>query len=163
MAKLPIIIVEADTPDGVAHYVTCLNHEHVFEHGLAREAIIGQLRQPPIGHVAISPDNFLRNSVFVEFMHGIVARYAPLEPDSIAEAKRQGNGYLYIIDQRTPNPRGRVPPEDIVGGFELRDGQIVPGKYVPNPNLRILSGNGFIQLDDFLQAKLINELLALRS
>ncbi len=68
---------------------------------------------------------FARNRVFVEFMHAVIARNAPEMPGFIAEAKRQGNGWVYIIDQRTPTPLGAVPPEHIVGVFEIKNGQVV--------------------------------------
>jgi hypothetical protein len=61
----------------------------------------------------------------------------------MAEAARLGNGWVYIIDQRTPTPGGQVPPEDIIGAFEVKDGDILPGSYRASPNHMILSPNGF--------------------
>src|SRR5262249_21366909 len=35
------------------------------------------------------------------------------------EALRQQDGWIYILDGRTPTPQGAVPPEDISGAFEV--------------------------------------------
>jgi hypothetical protein len=75
-----------------------------------------------------------------------------------AEAKSTGDGYLYVIDQRTPTPQGAVPPDDIIGAFEVKGGEIVAGSYRSNANHKILSARGFFQLDAPLLACLIQEL-----
>lgn len=154
-------ICRVDTPDGPKDYVTCLSHEHVFEHGLQPEAIVGVLVRPLVNGEQINPDNFARNRVFVDFMHSVIARRGPERPGFIAEAKRQGEGWLYVVDQRTPTPQGSVPPEDIVGVFEIRNGQVVVGSYRANPNHVILSANGFFFLGSELQPCLIEELVSL--
>jgi hypothetical protein len=127
MAELPIGICRVDTPEGDKDYVTCLPHEHMFAHGLPPEAIVGVLLRPLEPGEAITPAVFARNRIFVDFMHEAIARRGPGLPGLIAEAQRQGNGWIYIIDQRTPDPKGRIPPEDIVGGFAVEGGQIVAG------------------------------------
>ena len=40
-----------------------------------------------------------------------VARCGATLSGLIAEARRQGDGWVYIIDQRTRNPQGHIPPE----------------------------------------------------
>lgn len=152
-------ICRVDTPDGPKDYVTCLSHEHVFKHGLQPEAIVGVLVRPLENGEQINPDNFARNRVFVDFMHSVIARRGPELPGFIAEAKRQGEGWVYVVDQRTPTPQGAVPPEDIVGVFEIRNGQVVVGSYRASPNHVILSANGFFFLGAELQSCLIEELV----
>jgi hypothetical protein len=82
-------------------------------------------------------------------------------PGLIAKAKRQGEGWVYVVDQRTPFPQGAVPPEDIVGAFEIKDGQVVSGSYRPSPKHMILSASGFFRLGSELQPCLLEELNAL--
>src|SRR5262249_30472144 len=122
------------------------------------EVIIGVLSRPLGPGEAITPAVFARNRVFVDFLHGVIARRGPELPGLIAEARRQGAGWVYIIDQRTPTPQGPIPPEDILGGFEVKGGQVVPGSYRPNPKHRVLSADGFFRLGAELQDCLLEEL-----
>jgi hypothetical protein len=130
----------------------------VFRHGLPAEAIIGILRRPLGPGQTITPEVFARNRVFVEFMHAVIENRAPSQPGLIAEARRQGNGWVYIVDQRTRTPNGAVPPEDIVGAFEVKDGRVLADSYRPNPKHMILSPDGFFRLGEELQACLLQEL-----
>src|SRR5262245_11192596 len=129
MTELPLIVCSVDSPEGPKDYITCLNHEHVFQHGLPAEAIVGVLLRPLEAGEAITPGVFARNRTFVEFLHSVIARRGPTLPGLIAEAKRQGEGWVYVIDQRTPTPHDAVPPEDIIGAFKIENGQVVPGSY----------------------------------
>src|SRR5438128_488078 len=129
MAKLPIVVYCADTPDGAKDYVSCLPHEQVFARGLVPEAIIGVLLRPLAPGESIIPTVFARNRVFVDFMQGVVARRGPELPGLIAEARRQAEGWVYVIDQRTRTPQGAIPPEDIVGAFEVKGGKVLRDSY----------------------------------
>jgi hypothetical protein len=159
--KLPIFICRVDSPEGETDYVTCLRHEHVFANGLPSEAIIGVLLRPLGSVEAITPEVFSPNRVFVDFMHGVIARRGPQLQGLIAEASRQGNGLVVVVDQRTRNQEGRIPPDDIIGVFEVKNGQVAPGSYTPSPNHVRLSPDGFFQLDAELQMCLLEELSAL--
>jgi hypothetical protein len=158
MAELPITVCRVDSADGAKYYVTCLPHEQLCARGLAPEAIIGVLLRPLEPDEAITPAVFARNRVFVDFMHKVIARRGPELPGLIAEARRQGDGWVYVIDQRTRNPQGAVPPEDIIGAFEVRGGRVVPGSYRPFSSHIILTADGFFRLGAELQAFLLQEL-----
>lgn len=161
MTDLPITVCRVDTPEGPKDYVTCLSHELFFQHGLPAEAIIGVLLRPLESGEAITPNVFARNRVFVEFMHAMIARRGPDLLGLIAEAKRLGEGWVFVVDQRTPTPQGAVPPEDIVGAFKIKNGQVVLGSYQASPKHLILSANGFFRLSSELQSCLLEELVAL--
>ena len=160
-AKLPLTVCEVGTPDGTVAYVTLVPSGEAAQHGLFTQQIVGQLLDHQRTDELFAPDNFARNRAFVEFLHEVIRTHGPAVPGLVAEARTQGDGWVYIIDGRTPTPQGRVPPEDIVGGFAVKDGSIVAGSYQPNPNHRVLSANGFLQLDAALQAHLLDELTAL--
>lgn len=155
---LPISVCRVDTPDGVKDYVTYVPHQTAFERGLAPEAIIGVLLQPVDQVASITPAVFARNRVFVDFLHAVIARRGPELPGLVAEARRQGEGWVYIIDQRTRNPQGHIPPEDVIGVFAVQGGRIVPDSYQSCPKHLILSADGFFQLGAELQACLLEEL-----
>ena len=161
MAKLPIAVYLVDTPGGAKDYLSCLPHEQVFARGLAPEAILGVLLRTLGPGEPITPAVFARNRVFVDFIHGLIARRGPEQPGLVAEARRQGEGWVSVIDQRTPTPQGAIPPEDIIGAFEVKAGQVVPGSYRPNPRHMTLSADGFVQLGAELQVCLLEELARL--
>src|SRR5262249_21687975 len=117
----------------------------------------GQLLRPLEPGESITPDIFARNPAFVQLLHAVVARECPKQAKCVAEAKNIWNGYLYVIDQRTATPEGAVPPEDIIGAFEVQGGALVPASYKPNPNHRILSSRGFCRLDAHLNARVVQE------
>lgn len=159
---LPISVCRVDTPDGKKDYVTCLSHEVIFQHGLPTEAIIGVLTEPVQATSSIVPENFARNRVFVEFLHEVIARCGPTLASLQEEAERQGNGWLYIIDQRSPslsNQDATIPPEDIIGAFHVENGKLSPDIYQRNSNHQIFTENGFFQLGAELQTRLLEELL----
>jgi hypothetical protein len=160
---LPVAVCKVRTPEGTKHFVTVLPVDSVFSQGLAPEAIVGVLSDDWHDTGAITPEVFTRNRVFVEFLHEVIARHGPGQPGFQAEARRVGNGWVYVIDQRTPTPEGPVPPEDILGGFEVKDGTVVPGSYRRSPAHRILSERGFFRLGADLQQCLLQELAARNS
>jgi hypothetical protein len=155
-----VYVCRVDTPEGARDYVTLLPPDVALTQGLAAEAIVGVLTRPLAPGESITPDVFARNRAFVDFLHDVIARHGPTLPGCRAEAKRLGNGWIYIIDRRTPTPAGPVPAEDIVGAFEVKDGEVAPGSYRPNPNHRVLSANGFFRLDAELRECLLRELPA---
>ena len=158
MSETPFHVVRVRTPDGDKEYVTLLSPSVAFSKGLGAEAIIGQLLRPREASQPIVPEVFARNPAFFELMHAVIARESPKLPNCRAEAKSTGEGYLYVIDQRTPTPQGAVPPDDVIGAFEVKGGEIVAGSYRSNAKHKILSARGFFQLDAPLLACLIEEL-----
>jgi hypothetical protein len=156
--ELPISICRVQTPDGVKDYVTCVPHQTAFQRGLAPEAIIGLLLKPVDQISAITPEVFSSNRVFVDFLYAVIARRCPELPGMLAEARRQGDGWVYVIDQRTRNPEGHIPPEDILGVFTVQGGKLMPDSYQRCPKHMILSADGFFRLGAELQACLLEEL-----
>ena len=161
--QLPVSICDVATADGTKHYVMLLPIDTAFKEGLVPEAIVGALSDQWEPATPITPAVFARNSVFVKFLHAVIARHGPNDPRFLAEAKRLGAGWVYIIDQRTPTPNDEVPPEDIIGAFEVRAGTAVPESYRPNSKHRILSENGFFRLGAALQKCLLAEITALNN
>jgi hypothetical protein len=136
--------------------------DHVSKYGLAPEAIMGQVVGDTAG-ASPTPDTFVANRAFHEFLHGVVARYAPATAEVAASAREQRDGWIYIVDRRTPTPDGRVPPEDVIGGFEVRGGAIVARSYQPIPAHQLMTEHGFFRLGDELQSRLVAELEQLRT
>ena len=79
-------------------------------------------------------------------------------------ARRNGAGGLYIVDHRTPNGiNGEVSLEDIIGGFEIKHGELRSQAYWANAKHLIVSKHGPVQLPPDLHAALLRELKALRA
>lgn len=162
--RINIYVVHA--PEGIQHVVSLLPTDIAFSAtsaGLASEAIIGVCKRPLERGEILLPANFSTNRVFVDFLHDVIARRAPENASLRAAARAQGEGWVYLIDSRTPDPEGDVPVQDIIGAFEVKQGEIVSGSYEANPRHVILSSNGFFQLDPALLQCLVEELTARNS
>jgi hypothetical protein len=106
-----------------------------------------------------SPEGFRPNAAFAALMHEVIARHGPDDPELRHVARGQGEGWAYVIDLRTPEgPAGRVPPEDIIGAFEVRAGEIVDGSYTPMESHQLYTANGLVILPDNLRRALIEEI-----
>ena len=124
--------------------------------GLPSEAVLGTVRN---GDKGVALDRFVPNPLFVEFMHKVIGTAGPDDADLQAAAAEQGEGWVYIIDLRTPEgPLGRVPPEDIIGAFQVREGHIVRESYWANVDHRIATSNGLVSLPPSLRAAWVNQL-----
>jgi hypothetical protein len=155
---LPISVIAVDAPEGEKHYVVLTPVGRVLERGIAAEAIVGELLHPLRQGQGITPENFARNTLFVDFLHAVIAEHGLLVPALVAEAKRQVEGWVYIVDGRAATPQGSVSPEDILGAFQVRRGAMVAGSYQRNRNHAVLSARGFFRLDPVLQEKLCSAL-----
>jgi hypothetical protein len=94
-----------------------------------------------------SVESFRPNRAFVELLQRVVEEMGMRAPELAHGVQDQGEGWLYAIDPRTPKgPDGRVSPEDIIGAFEVRDGELVDGSYQPNDQYRVLTENGMTQM-----------------
>lgn len=149
MLELDIQIYRVRTEEGLKDYFVICNEEiseKILNKSLHTESIVGESLRLIDELNDISPDNFARNPVFVEFMHKIIADFGETFTGLKEAAQRQREGIICIIDGRTPTPQGPVPPEDIIGIFKITNGLIIRGSYMPNPNHLILSEKGFFQL-----------------
>jgi len=161
MTEASINVIMVATPDGMKDYVALTSADMTFSAGLLPEAILGVLKRPLSDGGTITPDNFIPNSVCVKFLAHVIAKHGPQDPELQAEAARVGKGYVLLFDQRTPTLDGRVPPEDIVGAFEIKDGKVATDSYRPSPNYQLLTKDGFFKLNRNLMERWQEELAAL--
>jgi hypothetical protein len=122
--------------------------------GLPSEAVCGQFDSD-----VLSPEHFLVNPVFVDFMHLFISTKGIELPSLMIAAKQQKDGYLYIIDFRTPDGiMGNVPTEDIIGAFQVKNGIIVKDSYWRNNLHKIYTKNGLVKLPSDLNIQFIDAL-----
>lgn len=56
-------------------------------------------------------------------------------PEARAEAKRNPNGYVYVLDGSF-TPQEAVPPERIVGAWKVNSSGEITGEFMHNPNYK---------------------------
>jgi hypothetical protein len=126
--------------------------------GLSDEAIAGFIVDD-----LPTPETFRPNARFIEFMHQVIRTAAPFDPDLRAAAREQGNGWVYIIDLRTPDgPLGRVPTEDIIGAFQVQNGEIISDSYETNEQHLVFATSGLVCLPPSLRAAFVAQLPRVR-
>ncbi|MGH7560986.1 MAG: hypothetical protein ACRENB_08195 [Gemmatimonadales bacterium] len=160
MPTLPVSVARVHGPEGAIDYVTLTPPDSLAARGLDPATILGRLHTPVQPDHPITPAAFEPNAAFAELLQAVISRDGPDQPGLCDEARRIGEGRVYVIDRRTPTPEGPVPPEDIFGVFAVRDGTVVTGSYRPSPSHRLLSDHGFFRLDEGLEACLLRELAA---
>lgn len=138
------------------YFATLLPHDTGFMSGLPSEAIMGELTAGPD---SLTPDAFQQNPQFLRFMAYVIGKHASSCPGLIAETHRQQNGFVFILDNRTPTPHDAVPAEDIIGGVEIEKGRML--RFHGSPNYRVLTDRGFMQLDPWLRDRLGEELISI--
>ena len=155
-----VFVYEVGLGAAMQEVVSIVEPDVVFQNGLCTEAIVGMLRADSTGRQQITPERFQENAAFVAFMRELIADRI-LELEGLQHAGRQQHeGYIYLIDARTPDPQGQVPPVDIVGAVKVRGGALVAGSYWHNSNHRLLTENGFFRLPAELETILQGELRA---
>jgi hypothetical protein len=103
-----------------------------------------------------SVEHFRPNRVFIDLMHSVIRTAGPYDISMVSAAAQQQEGWLYVIDLRTPDgPQGEVPAEDIIGAFEVKDGLIVADSYWANDQHQVFSVNGLVQLPPSLHDALV--------
>lgn len=142
-------------PRGFGQVLSLLTPDQVSAlGGLPAEAIVGSVEGDTVSVTAVR-----ENPKFVAFMHEVIRTAGPLDPELQAAARAQQDGWVYVIDLRTPEgPAGRVPPEDVIGGFEVRRGTIVEDSYEANPHHRPYTTNGLVQLPPSLMQAFVKQL-----
>ncbi|MDP7180410.1 MAG: hypothetical protein QF824_04025 [Candidatus Woesearchaeota archaeon] len=134
--------------------LSILDPKKAFKKGMISKAIMGIVKgtEPKVSH-----ENFVANKEFKDFMHSIISKEIFNSPTLKEQAKKQKEGQVYIIDARTKDPKGNVPPYDIVGVVKVEGGKLVSGSYQQNNNHALVSPEGIFQLPESLEKKLVEE------
>ncbi len=156
--SLPLILLRVDgtTPRCV---VVISSSGQAPKRSIQAIEIVGQFRLQG-NEVDKSVASFSRGREFTNFLHAAIARNGPTLPGIQAAVAEQADGYVYVIDGRTPTPQGRVPNEDIIGAFQIHDGKVGPDSYQQFEAHRLYTERGFFQLDDDLAQLVLKDLQA---
>lgn len=120
------------------------------------ELFLGRLIDPEKG---ADPDNISYNADFLVIVHELVRDMMVNHPDVTEEAKGQLNGFVFIVDQRSPQNE-EVQKEDIIGIFLVNDRKTDAERYRPNPEYRLIGKNGVAVFPDRVEEELLKRLLS---
>jgi len=119
------------------------------------ELFYGRLIEPSLG---VLPGNISFNRDFLVHLHSLVRDTMVNDPEVIANAKEQPNGFVFIIDRRSPAAADKsekhVDKEDIIGIFLCNDFKTDGSKYRPNPDYRIVTEKGVSILPEEVEKRL---------
>lgn len=142
----PVYVYQAARDGADQHLVAVVEPALVRERGLVPEVILGAVTAGAGAKPTITPEAFTQNRAFVMFLEALVRDHIGQVDGIRREAQRLGDGHVYLVDGRTPDPGGTVPPQDVIGAVEARNGVPLDGTYQHNPNHRLLTGDGFFVL-----------------
>lgn len=138
--------------------LSLLPPETVNSHGLPTEAVLGEVNpnQPEM-----TTGGFTANEAFLELLSTVIVEHAPSLPSLQKQASKVDNGAIYIVDHRNINQDKKPPYEDVIGWFTMRNGQLVADSWSTNPQYKLLSNAGPIELEATLEEKLLAAILAI--
>lgn len=92
--------------------------------------------------------NSLDQPAFLALLHTAIREgEQQLEYLLASRARRQGEGWLSIVDERAPLVYGRTPdPDDTVGLVRCEEGKVLTTSYTPMPTYRLVSPLGIFTL-----------------
>lgn len=142
------------------HLISPFTKEELKSVQSRSELFIGQLNEPIIGVV---PGNISYNKDFLVHVHALVRDLMVNDPQVIARAEEQPNGFVFIVDRRSlgtknaspdPDSYRDVDKQDIIGIFLCNDRKTDVTKYRPNPEYLLISDKGIGQLPEVVEEEL---------
>lgn len=150
---------QVDFGGGERDVVSLLEPDWVFQHGLHPEAVMAVVREGADPDV-LTPADLQENGPFLRLLSRAIFESIDQCGYLRREAEIQGSGYVYLLDERTSDPGGRVSPDDIVGAVEVSNGKPVAGSYQHNPRHRLLTAAGWFRPSSEIEAALRSRLRA---
>ena len=148
-----------EVPSGTQMMLGLLNPDEVEAlGGVPREAIVGELMRAPLPEDPFDLQNFRLNPRFVEFLHFVVARWQPHDPDFAAWAQHQPDGRATFCDGRASSALPERQGDYAIGSFEVHGGRIIADTYEPNPEFKPYSELGAVNLTLFVRERYVHEL-----
>ncbi len=137
------------------HLLSPFSREELKSTKSRSELFFGQLIEPSIG---IVPGNISYNKDFLVHVHSQVRDIMLRDEEVIRKAEEQLNGFVFIIDQRSPaaaeTSGEHVDKEDIIGIFLVNDHKTDVSKYRPNPDYLLVTEKGVAQFPPAVEEEL---------
>lgn len=138
------------------HLLSPLGKEELAKLTSKSELFLGRLIDPD---KEITHENISYNADFLVVLHQIVRDYMVTDPEVIEQAKKQPNGFVFIVDRRATEEE--VEKEDIIGIFLVNDSMTDASRYRPNPDYKLISKKGPGMFHDEVEMELMKVLLEL--
>mgnify|MGYP001007972383 CR=1 FL=1 len=151
-------LYEVETDDGWVSMLAVIPPERALAGGLPSPSVVGTM---PKGAAEITPETFTPNAEFADFLNYVIGKYGAEDPALRNQAREQGDGWLFMVDLRVGDDEVDIATEDIIGAFRAESGEVVTGSYRANPKHELLTERGLPQLADWLEQRLVEELLEL--
>lgn len=100
----------------------------------------------------VSFENVKINPAFIDHFHKTIIFFAQFNDGIIQLVEQQQNGFVYVTDQRSKD--STMDQEDIIGSFEVKNGELIHDSYVPNAAYKFISDKGGFELQKELEALL---------
>jgi hypothetical protein len=101
----------------------------------------------------VSFENVKFNPAFIDHFHKTIVFFAQFNDGIIQLVEQQQNGFIYINDQRSKDS-AKTLQEDIIGSFEVKNGELIHDSYLPNSAYKFISDKGGFVLQQELEALL---------
>lgn len=151
-------LYDIETDDGAVSAIAVLPPEIVSENGLPAPAMVGTV---PRGSKEITAGAFVPNDEFSSFLGYVISKHGAADPVLVEQARMQGDGWVFMVDLRVGETDEEIQTEDVLGAFRAEGGKVVEGSYRANPKHVLLSERGLPVIDEWVYARLVEELLAL--
>lgn len=126
-------VFEVFVEGAMHHYIGFLDPVRAGAEGIISRAILGEYTPTEDGKFDAS--TFKLNPEFIAALTDYMNDAPSRSTEAVGQAQGQRTGWVYVLDSRTPDPDGRVPPGDIVGAYAVDEtGQIVPNSFQYNSN-----------------------------
>ena len=155
MLELYVYSIKIEGNDMAA--LSVLTPDIVNRQGLVTEAVLGEVdpRQPDM-----TVDGFTPNDDFINLLSKVIVEHAPTMEKVQKQAEKVQNGPVYVFDHRCIKDNRKPPFEDVIGWFGSRNGELLVDTWNASPSYKILSNDGPIQLEPFLEEKLLEAISA---
>ena len=154
--------------DTTLHLLSPLGKEELAKLKSKSELFLGRLIDP---EKEIGPDNISYNADFLVVLHQVVRGLMVSDPDVLSQAESQPNGFVFIVDRRSPSAYAEnasadregeeVEKEDVIGIFLVNENKTDVSKYRPNPDYKLISKRGVGQFPDEVEMELMKVLMEL--
>ncbi|MDQ3108723.1 MAG: hypothetical protein M3R17_02420 [Bacteroidota bacterium] len=138
------------------HLLSPLNKDELAKLTSKSELFLGRLIDPD---KEIIHGNISYNADFLVVLHRIVRDYMVTNEEVIEQAKKQPNGFVFIVDRRSNEEE--VEKEDVIGIFLVNESQTDASRYRPNPDYKLISHKGPGMFHDEVEMELMKVLLEL--
>ena len=135
-------------PSGILTAVTWFSRNLIEKRGLPPASICGVL---PYLDAPMDEEHFTQNHQFIQALHKL--NLNSLDPDLLAFAKATIEPAVAIIDQRSTDPNGDVPLQDIIGQYSIVAGRVQG--YQPNSAYRLITSQGIFKLTPWIRKSIV--------